>query len=196
LGTFYIALRFKSFCEIITLQNTELRCDSNLLLDSSVNFALNLKQISSLHNSFPYDTNFEYYNSLPSNNGFPGDYCQQISPTDILPICVYTCVFCGGWRAPQQMLRTHRSIEAYCATLWWRRLVFPVFPCNEALVEWNWQGKNRSTWGKTCPSATLSNTNTTWTDPGSNPCLRGERPATNRLSHSTAIYMRVLSHAY
>jgi hypothetical protein len=43
-------------------------------------------------------------------------------------------------------------------------------------------GENRSTWRKTCPSATLSTTNPTWTDPG----LRGERPATNRLSHDTA----------
>jgi hypothetical protein len=40
--------------------------------------------------------------------------------------------------------------------------------------------------GKTCPSATLSKTNPTWTDPGSNPALRGGRPATNRLSHGTA----------
>ena len=44
-------------------------------------------------------------------------------------------------------------------------------------------GENRNTRGKTCPSATLSTTNPTWTDPG----LRGERPATNRLSHGTAI---------
>jgi hypothetical protein len=27
------------------------------------------------------------------------------------------------WRAPQQIRRTHRSLEAYCATLWWRWLV-------------------------------------------------------------------------
>jgi hypothetical protein len=47
-------------------------------------------------------------------------------------------------------------------------------------------GKNRSTRGKTYPSAILSTTNPTWTDPGSNPDLRGERPATNRLSHDTA----------
>jgi hypothetical protein len=40
--------------------------------------------------------------------------------------------------------------------------------------------------GKTCPSATLSTTNPTWTDSGSNPVLCGERPVTNRLSHSTA----------
>ena len=47
-------------------------------------------------------------------------------------------------------------------------------------------GENRSTWGKACPSATLSTTNPKWTDLGSNPCLRGERPAANRLIHDTA----------
>jgi hypothetical protein len=47
-------------------------------------------------------------------------------------------------------------------------------------------GENRSTLGKTCPSATLPTINPTWTDPGSNSGLRGERPATNRLSDGTA----------
>jgi hypothetical protein len=47
-------------------------------------------------------------------------------------------------------------------------------------------GENRRTWGKTCPSAALSTTNPTWTDPGSNPGLRGGRPAANRLSHGMA----------
>jgi hypothetical protein len=47
-------------------------------------------------------------------------------------------------------------------------------------------GENRSTRVKTCPSATLSTTNLTWTEPGSNPGLRGERPATSRLSHGTS----------
>ena len=46
--------------------------------------------------------------------------------------------------------------------------------------------ENQSTPG-TCPSATLSTINLTWTDTGSNPGLRGERPATNRLSHGTAL---------
>jgi hypothetical protein len=50
--------------------------------------------------------------------------------------------------------------------------------------------ENRSTQGKTCPSATLSTTNPTWTEPGSNPGLHGERPATNRLSHGTALVCR------
>jgi hypothetical protein len=40
------------------------------------------------------------------------------------------------------MLRTHRSLEAYCATQSWR-LVF-VFPSNGAPLKWKWQGK-------TCP---------------------------------------------
>jgi hypothetical protein len=44
---------------------------------------------------------------------------------------------------------------------------------------------NRITRRKTCPSATLSTTNSAWTDPGTNPCLRGERPATNRQNHVT-----------
>jgi hypothetical protein len=47
-------------------------------------------------------------------------------------------------------------------------------------------GENRSTRGKTCPSATLSTTNPTWIDLGSNPGLRCERPTTNRLSRGTA----------
>jgi hypothetical protein len=39
----------------------------------------------------------------------------------------------------------------------------------------------------------LSTTNPTRTDPGSNPGLRGEKPATNRLSHSTAKWKSLLS---
>jgi hypothetical protein len=47
--------------------------------------------------------------------------------------------------------------------------------------------ENRRTRGKPCPSATLSTTNPTWTDPESNPDLRGGRPEANRLSHGTAL---------
>jgi hypothetical protein len=49
----------------------------------------------------------------------------------------------------------------------------------------NWQGKPKYS-EKTCPSATLSTTNTTWPDPGSNPGRHGGKPATNRLSYGTA----------
>jgi hypothetical protein len=43
-------------------------------------------------------------------------------------------------------------------------------------------GENLSTRGKTCPSATLSTTNHTWNDPGSNPGFRG---GNNCVSHGT-----------
>jgi hypothetical protein len=46
-------------------------------------------------------------------------------------------------------------------------------------VEWYRREKPRNS-RKTRPSAS---TNPTWTDPGANPKLRGERPAVNRLSH-------------
>jgi hypothetical protein len=70
--------------------------------------------------------------------------------------------FFFNWRAPQQMPRTHCSLKAYCATLWWRWLVSFCF-CNGARVEWNWQGKTEVLGRKTCPSATLCTTNPTWT---------------------------------
>jgi hypothetical protein len=47
-------------------------------------------------------------------------------------------------------------------------------------------GETRRTRRKTCPNAALSTTNPTWIDPGANPGLRGERPATDDLSHGTA----------
>jgi hypothetical protein len=47
-------------------------------------------------------------------------------------------------------------------------------------------GENRRTRRKTCPSVTLSTTNPTWIDPGANPSVRSQRPATNDRSHGTA----------
>jgi hypothetical protein len=55
-------------------------------------------------------------------------------------------------------------------------------------------GENRRTRRKTCPSATLSATNPTWIDPGVNPGLRGERPATNDLNHGTVVRMIIFFH--
>jgi hypothetical protein len=48
-------------------------------------------------------------------------------------------------------------------------------------------GENRSTRRKTCPSATLSTTDPTWTDPGSKSVLRGGRPVANRLNHGMTL---------
>ena len=50
---------------------------------------------------------------------------------------------------------------------------------------------NRSTGTETFPNATLSTTNLTWTDLGSNTSLRGVRPTTDRLSHVTAIKVKI-----
>jgi hypothetical protein len=95
-------------------------------------------------------------------------------------------------RAPQQKLRTHRSLKA-CATLVMkmkRKIISFFF---HFYKQWSTggmtlTGETLSTRGKTCPSTTLSTTNPTWSDPGMNPGLRGGRPATNCLSHDTAQY--------
>jgi hypothetical protein len=47
-------------------------------------------------------------------------------------------------------------------------------------------GENQRTRRKTCPSATLSTTNPTWTDPRVNLDLHSERPANDGLRHGTA----------
>jgi hypothetical protein len=52
---------------------------------------------------------------------------------------------------------------------------------------WNedWQGKPKYS-EKTYPSASLSTTNPTWPDPGSNPGRRSGKPVTNRLNYGAA----------
>jgi hypothetical protein len=52
-------------------------------------------------------------------------------------------LFFTWWRAPQQMLRTHRSLKASCATPVMKISSFflPSFTINGAPVEWNWQEK-------------------------------------------------------
>jgi hypothetical protein len=97
------------------------------------------------------------------------------------------------WRAPQQMLRTHRSLKAYCATLWCRRLLLFVFPNNGAPVEWNWQGKTEVLGEKPVPVPLCPPQIPHGLTPGSNPGLRGERPVTNRPSHGTAIFHSYLT---
>jgi hypothetical protein len=57
----------------------------------------------------------------------------------------------------------------------------------EQLVEWRLAGETEVLGERSCPSATLSTTNPTWPDPGSNPGRRGGKPATNRLSYGVAL---------
>jgi hypothetical protein len=75
---------------------------------------------------------------------------------------------------------------------WYVRHCWPIVPAPDdrwwLWSSWwneNWQGKPKDS-EKPCPSATLSTTNPTWPDLGSNPGHRGGKPATNRLSYGTA----------
>jgi hypothetical protein len=52
-------------------------------------------------------------------------------------------------------------------------------------------GEKRRIRRKSYPSATLSITNPTWTDPGVNPDLHGERPATNRRAMARPCLLRL-----
>jgi hypothetical protein len=56
----------------------------------------------------------------------------------------------------------------------------------EQSVEWELAGETEVL-GENLPQSTLSTTNPTWPDLGSNPGRRGGKPATNRLSYGTAI---------
>jgi hypothetical protein len=74
-------------------------------------------------------------------------------------------------------------------------LAYYAFPRRYEYGERRWSdiftGENRRTRRKTCPNATLSTTNHTWIGTGVNPDLQGERPATNDLSHGTALIRRL-----
>jgi hypothetical protein len=93
-------------------------------------------------------------------------------------------------RAPQQILRTPRRFKASCATLWWKWKIifFFIFPCNEALVEWNWQGKTEVLGENPvpvplCPPQIPHGLTWNWTRASA---VRGRR-LTACLSHGTAI---------
>jgi len=60
-----------------------------------------------------------------------------------------------------------------------------------ALVEWQAK-KNQSTGRETCPSATLSTTNPTWTGPRSNRGLRGKKSKTNHLCQRQGLLLLLL----
>ena len=92
------------------------------------------------------------------------------------------------WRAPQQMLRTHRSLGAYCATLWWRLWGFFSF---SILMENRWNDFNGGN-----PKYSRNNlsqyhfvhhkSHMDW--PEIEPGPPRWEPATNCLSHGTAYF--------
>jgi hypothetical protein len=79
----------------------------------------------------------------------------------------------------------------YCGHYW------PIVPAPDNRWWWLWKNWWNKDWQgklkyleKTCPSATLSTTNPTWLNPGSNLGRRSGKPATNRLSYGTAKLMK------
>jgi hypothetical protein len=83
-------------------------------------------------------------------------------------------------RAPQQNLRTHRSLKAYCVTLWWgeKWSVFLFLQVMEHQWNENDRGKPKNSGEKAVPVLLCPPQIPHWLTPGSNPGLRGGRPAT------------------
>jgi hypothetical protein len=76
-------------------------------------------------------------------------------------------------------------------------IVWPTVPAPDDRWWWMWSNRWNENWQrkpkyleKTCPSVTLSTTDSTWSDPGSSTGRRGENLATNRLSYGTAYQLR------
>jgi hypothetical protein len=90
-------------------------------------------------------------------------------------------------RAPQQMLRTYRRLEGLlCNPMMKMMRIFLLFHFYGEPVEWNWQGKTEVLGEKPVPVPLCTpqiSHGPTWDQTRG---LRGERPATNRLSHGTA----------
>jgi hypothetical protein len=100
------------------------------------------------------------------------------------PMCVSFCslVSWGGVRlSPIGTSATNSPIVPALGDRWWMW---------SSLWNENWQRKPKYS-EKTYPIATLSTTNPTWPDLGSNPGRRGGKPATNRLSYGTALLLRI-----
>jgi hypothetical protein len=97
------------------------------------------------------------------------------------------------FNASSSIFSTHRNKQC-CCPCWWgeamslncshrQATIHPrIIWVWRAMVGWYWQGNTKELKRKTCPSASLSTTNPTWTDPQ----FYDERSATNRMSHGMA----------
>jgi hypothetical protein len=86
-------------------------------------------------------------------------------------------------------IRIVGEVESKLGPLGTSATKWPIIPAPgkmENLVEWRLAGETEVL-GENLPGATLSTTNPTWPDPGSNPGRRGGKPATNRLSYGAAL---------
>jgi hypothetical protein len=99
--------------------------------------------------------------------------------TDFNVSCIAYTGFCCPCRWSVTMSLNCGYQRAYCSSPTW----YVSMESHGGII---FTGENRRTLRKTCPIATLSTTNPTWTDLGAKTGLRGERQATDRLSHGTA----------
>ena len=119
-------------------------------------------------------------------------YMKQDSPVYKRNHGNYFITKCKKWRhfSNQRYPISEKKTPTFGRFADFARLSF-----RRATSRWRWVwviggiiliGRNRRTRRKVDPNAILFIINLTRTDQGSNPCLRGERPATNCLSHRTA----------
>jgi hypothetical protein len=97
------------------------------------------------------------------------------APSSWIGPCVVPRVLCNCLVGETESIWYCGNCLAYCTSPGWQ-----VMSANA-----NWQGKPKYS-EKTSSSATLSITNPTWPDPGSNTGRRCEKPATNRLTYGRA----------
>ena len=100
--------------------------------------------------------------------------------TSLQPICIFPCHLLPGtvsdlfffleggrWRAPQQMLRTHHSLEGLLCNPVMKMISFSFSFFLVMEHRWNEIDRGKPKYlGKTCPSVTSSNKNFKWIDPG------------------------------
>jgi hypothetical protein len=134
----------------------------------------------------------------PNRNSNPGSSYYEA-------VTCRSCLVVGLWKDWDVNLHRYNKCTANVSKVqvlllllflvgWdWVHLVLRQLPALDNRWWWLWsiwwnedfQGKPKYS-EKTCPSATLSTTNLTWPDQGSNPGDRGWKPATNRLSYGKA----------
>jgi hypothetical protein len=117
-------------------------------------------------------------------------HSANFSMASIQCVCV-----CARTRGCVRERKGHLCQISYCSCRWCettslncglqRGLLFISQVTYEHQEPWwnNTDGKTEELKRQTCPSATMSITNCTWTDLGVNPGLHSERPVTDHLSH-------------
>ena len=111
-------------------------------------------------------------------------------------VVLYDCTFVSLSAAPN--VGTQSSPISETALLFGRSRYSPACPSGESSSRWRWvwsmgrmTPENPSIHSSTYSSATLA-PDLTWTNPGSNPGLCGDRPATNRVTHDT-VFLNILN---